>query len=88
MKCLILRCRRKATRWYRVDEPTGSYTTASCARCEVRTLQSVIGPEGFLVKRIEHDEFVVAEVMESLEVLRASVDVGNGRFLYVPVPED
>jgi hypothetical protein len=88
MKCLILRCGREAERWYRIDEPSGSYMTASCARCEKKTLKSVVGPKGSVVTRIGYDEFLVTEVMETMEVLMANVEVGNGRLLYVPISED
>lgn len=88
MRCLILGCQNEAERWFRIDQVGEPFMTASCARCEEKVLDSVVGPQGRAVTGITHDEFLVTEVMESMEVLRADMELGNGRLLYSPVLED
>jgi len=87
VRCLIGRCRRKVSRWWRIDSADGTFLTASCGVCGPIVSTSVLDSSGVTaVREIEYGDFLAAEVMEAEPVLVGSILVGNGRIMYGPQP--
>lgn len=60
--------------------------TASCLTCSIIVRTSVIDANGVkAVHEISAGDFLSTEVMETETVMRAVLEVGNGRVIYGPL---
>ena len=87
MNCLIRKCRRKVSRWWKIESTGGPFLTASCRTCGPIVSTSVLdSPEVTAVREMKYGDFLAADVMESEPVLAGNIQVGTGRVVYEPRP--